>query len=62
MENKPMGEWIDPRYAELVARYRTTKSAAGPQPRRKGWRKRPYGDPFVIVVDPATLTPYKTGR
>ncbi|MGW2511885.1 hypothetical protein ACWC0A_21220 [Streptomyces scopuliridis] len=62
MENRPMDEWIDPRYAEVVTRYRTAKSAAGEPKRRKGWRKRPYGDPFVIVVDPATLTPYETRR
>ncbi|MFE2848750.1 hypothetical protein ACFXKS_35555 [Streptomyces scopuliridis] len=62
MENKPLGEWIDPRYAAVVARYRSAKSAAGKPRRRKDRSKRPYGDPFVIVVDPATLTPYKTGR
>ncbi|MFJ9029835.1 hypothetical protein ACIRQP_15130 [Streptomyces sp. NPDC102274] len=63
MENESdMGEWIDPRYAEVVARYRTAKSAAGEPKRRGGWRKRPYGDSFVVVVDPATLTPYTTGR
>ncbi|MFE4535713.1 hypothetical protein ACFRKB_11600 [Streptomyces scopuliridis] len=62
MENKPMGEWTDPRYAEVVARYRTAKSAAGEPKRRRGWSKRPYGDAFVIVVDPATLTPYETSR
>ncbi|PVE04647.1 hypothetical protein Y717_10655 [Streptomyces scopuliridis RB72] len=57
-----MGEWINPRYAEVMARYRTAKSAAGEPKRRSGWSKRPYGDPFVIVVDPTTLAPYTTGR
>lgn len=58
-----MREWVDPRYADVVDSYQTWKAMAGPQPKRsRGWSKRRYGDPFVIVVDPATRTPYTAGR
>ncbi|MFF3755171.1 hypothetical protein ACFYYH_32810 [Streptomyces sp. NPDC002018] len=51
-----MSKWTHPRYAEVISRYEALKPA---QPKRRpGWRRRPYGDGFVIVVDPATLTPY----
>ena len=57
-----MSEWIDPRYEDLVDRYRAAKSAAPLPKRRRGWSKRRYGDPFVIVIDPVTRTPYTAGR
>lgn len=60
-----MDEWTDPRYADVVERYRESKRANPPKPRRgwwSAWSKRPYGDPFVIVIDTETMTPYTTGR
>lgn len=58
-----MRDWIDSRYAEVVDSYQAWKSAAGPQPkRRRGWSRKSYGDPFVIVVDTRTRTPYTAGR
>ncbi|WP_274560565.1 hypothetical protein [Streptomyces spiramyceticus] len=61
-----MRDWIDPRYAEVVDvvdSYQAWKAAAGPQPkRRRGWSRKSYGDPFVIVVDTRTRTPYTAGH
>ncbi len=58
-----MREWVDPQYADVVDRYRTAKVTAGPQPKRsRGWSRKSYGDPFVIVVAPATRTAYTLGR
>ncbi|GAA2115538.1 hypothetical protein GCM10009802_15570 [Streptomyces synnematoformans] len=45
-----MGEWINPRYAEVVEFYRK-KRESKPPARRPGRSGRSYGDPFVIVVD-----------
>ncbi|WP_330174975.1 hypothetical protein OG875_16425 [Streptomyces sp. NBC_01498] len=56
-------EWTDPRYTDVVARYREAKAEAGPAPDRPGRKKgRRYGDPFVIVVDPVTMKPHTVGR
>lgn len=54
-----MDEWTDPRYAGIVERYRESKRANPPKPRRG---RRPGGDPFVIVIDTETLTPYIASR
>ncbi|MFJ9031937.1 hypothetical protein ACIRQP_26130 [Streptomyces sp. NPDC102274] len=55
-----MQKWTDPRYADVMRQYTVMKPA---KPKlRKGWSKRPYGDGFVIVIDPATLTPYTARR
>lgn len=60
-----MNEWIDPRYADVVERYWATRWAASPRRRQRGWSarsRRPYGDPFVIVIDTATGISYTAGR
>ncbi|MGW7053914.1 hypothetical protein [Streptomyces sp. NPDC054887] len=56
-------EWVDPRYAEAVEVYRAWKAMAGPSPKRgRGRAGKSYGDPFVVVVHPATRKPYALGR
>ncbi|MBT2489433.1 hypothetical protein J7E96_13055 [Streptomyces sp. ISL-96] len=58
-----MREWVDPRYADVVDSYRTQKAMAGPPPKRsRGWARKSYGDPFVIVVDPTTQKSHTLGR
>lgn len=56
-------EWTDPRYADAVATYEAAKAEApapAKRPRRK--KRQTYGDPFVVVVNPATLKPYTVAR
>ncbi|MFE6030083.1 hypothetical protein [Streptomyces niveus] len=55
-----MEEWTDPRYADVVARYRAAKAVPVTRSARSKSKKR--GDPFVVVVDPATLKPYTASR
>lgn len=57
-----MTEWTDPRYAQVVDCYKAAKAEAGPPVKRPGRNKRFHGDPFVVVVDPATLKPYTVNR
>lgn len=54
-------EWVDPQYAEVIEFYRE-KREANPPPRRPGRRERPYGDSFVIVVDPASASSFVASR
>jgi hypothetical protein len=59
-----MREWTSPRYTAVVGYYQKGKAEAAAlpaKPRPPGARRR-YGDPFVVVVDPATLTPYTAAR
>ncbi|WP_381802118.1 hypothetical protein [Streptomyces niveus] len=56
-------EWTDPRYTDVVARYKAEKVKAGPPKKRPGLkRETSYGDPFVVFVDPETLKPYTVAR
>lgn len=56
-------EWTDPRYADVVARYQAEKAAASPPAKRHGLkRSQAYGDPFVVLVNPATGQPYTVAR
>lgn len=56
-------EWTDPQYTDVVTRYRAAKAAAPAPRKRHGLMKdRPFGDPFVVFVDPATRKPYTVAR
>ncbi|MEV8402563.1 hypothetical protein [Streptomyces niveus] len=55
-----MEEWTDPRYVEVVDRYRAAKAVPVTRSARSKSKKR--GDPFVVFVDPATLKSYTVAR
>lgn len=58
-----MEDWTDPRYTDVAAQYRAAKAAAPAPAKRHGLMKdRPYGDSFVVFVNPATLKPYTVNR